>query len=166
MDAFLAEPGTAHPNNQAMDYCATPEELRENPNAPELFLKIAAGNDDALRWMWSLWCFTHVIDDLVDRDKPVSGEVAARELCRFVTQIGLNPFFRDNAAALTALLVSSINRWVLGDEMAASEIPEHRTMARAVRCGDVDVFLHVAYLVGGWDHMRAMSALIDFDKGA
>jgi len=35
-----------------MDYCMKPEELAKNPNAPELLLKIAAGNADALRWMW------------------------------------------------------------------------------------------------------------------
>lgn len=150
-------------NNRQMDYCATPDELRENPDAPALFLKIAAGNDAALRFMWALWCFTHMFDDLVDKDKPVAQAVAGRELVRFVEQIALNPFFRNHATTLTTLLVSAINRWVLGDEMAMSDDAGKRTMARSVRCGDIDVYLHIAYLVGGWDHMRAMSALVNFD---
>lgn len=147
-----------------MDYCATPQELAENPRAPELLVQAASGNDDALRWLWSFWCFSQMFDDLVDRDKPVAHGDAARELARFVEQVALSPFFRQHAASLTALLVSAINRWLTGDEMARSEQQEARTLARAVRCGDLDVVLHVAYLVGGWDHMRAMTARMNFDK--
>lgn len=146
-----------------MDYCMQPDELAKNPNAPEVLLKIAAGNHDALRWMWSVWCFTHLYDDLVDRDKPVEANDAARELMRFIEQMALNPFFRAHAASLTTLLVSAVNRWMMGDKMAKSERGDERVMARAVRCGDVDLYLHVAYLIGGWEHMRAMSDIMGFD---
>ena len=140
-----------------------PEELAKNPNAPELLLKIAAGNADALRWMWSVWCFAHLYDDLVDGDKPVKPEEAAHELARFVEQMACNAFFRQHSASLTALMVSAINRWITGEQMNKNEKASVRTMARAVRCGDVDLYLHVAYLIGGWNHMRAMSELMRFD---
>ena len=147
-----------------MNYAAKPSELDQNPRAPELLIQIANGNQDALRWMWSLWCFTHLYDDLVDKDKKVTADEASSELCRFIEQMTLNKFYRDNASGLLALLVSALNRWQMGDEMAKSSDSKQIIMARAVRCGDVDLYLHVAYLTGGWEHMRSMSALMGFDK--
>lgn len=147
-----------------MRYCLKSSEIAVNPRAAELIEKIAHGDDDAFRWMWSLWSFTHLFDDLVDKDKPVTPEEAAAELTCFVVQMSLNPFYLRYSTGLVSLLVSAINRWMMGDELARSTDNEARIMGRAVRCGDVDLYLHVAYLTGGWEHMRAMSALVQYDK--
>lgn len=141
-----------------MNYCDSPQEQAENPIAKQAMAEIANGDASAFQWMWDFWCFTHVIDDLVDKDKSVSGEQVAQALVNFVGAMALNPFFLKHACFLHPLIVSCCNRWVDGDLLSKSDNERDRVRSEAVRCGDVDIFLHVAFLTGGWEHMRNMSA--------
>lgn len=147
------------------DYGDKEIELRTNPMAKQLMIEVAKGDAAAFQWMWDFWCFTHVIDDLVDKDKPVSGEEAAKALAQFVTALSLNHFYVRNVMSLYPLIVSACNRWVDGDLLDKSEKTKDRIHSEVVRCGDVDIFLHVAFLVGGWDHMRNISMKVRmYDK--
>ncbi len=139
------------------DYGNKAQELQSNPLAKQLMAEVANGDLSAFQWMWDFWCFTHVIDDLVDKDKPVTGEEAARALAKFVTALSVNPFYVRNVHSLYPLIISACNRWVDGDLLDAADNLRSKTHSEVVRCGDVDVFLHVAYLTGGWDHMRKLS---------
>jgi hypothetical protein len=137
------------------DYCDKPAEVEENPRAKEILAHIANGDPHAFEWMWAFWNFEHVLDDLVDRDKsPTSADVAG-SLAAFVVATTVNPFYVRHGATLLPLIISACNRWVDGDAMKNA----------AVRCGEIDLFLHVAYLTGGWDHMRSVSELTrSYDK--
>lgn len=138
-------------------YCDKPQEIAQNPMARTLMRDIAAGNEAAMQWMWDFWCFTHVLDDLVDKDKSPSTEEVALALAQFVTALSINPFYQQHSASLYPLIMSAINRWIDGDAMDRSENPKRRVHAEVVRCGDIDLFLHIAFLTGGWEHMRALS---------
>lgn len=143
-----------------MDYCDKPAEAAANPRAKQLMLEVANGNAAAFQWMWDLWCFEHLLDDLVDGDKTVTIAEAARALAQFVTALSVNPFYVQNVSALYPLIVSACARWVDGDALDKSDHEADRIRGEVVRCGDIDVFVHVALLVGGWDHMLAMSCRI------
>lgn len=147
-----------------MDYCDAPSEVAENPQAKELIARVANGNKDAQSFLWDCWNFFQCIDDMVDRDKPVRQEAAARCLVKFISTITFNPFYINNCVSLHTMVVQAFNRWIDGDEWSASDDPVKATMGRVVRCGDVDLVLHVAYLTGGWDHMRAMRDARSYDK--
>lgn len=135
-----------------------------NPEAAYYIDLIAAGNSEARQLMWAVWDFEHLYDDLVDGDRPVSTEDAAKVLIAFVKELSFNSFWREHAQDLFPLLVSAANRWCDGDEWALSEDPTKQAQAPVVRCGDVDFFLQVAYCVGGWEHMRAVKAAREYDK--
>jgi hypothetical protein len=133
-----------------MDYCDKPEEQSENPLAKSILAQVAHGDPHAFQWMWAFWNFEHVIDDLVDGDKSPTIADVSKSLANFVTALSLNPFYLRHSATLFPLILSACNRWIDGDEIKSP----------AVRCGEIDIFLHVAYLTGGWDHMRAVSPIV------
>lgn len=141
-------------------YCDKPEEVAANPHAKQLMHEVANGNQAAFEWMWDFWCFTHVIDDLVDADKKLTTAEAAMALAQFVTALSLNPFYIQNVASLYPLIISACNRWIDGDAMDKSGDQRSRIHSEVVRCGDLELFLHIAFLTGGWDHMRKMSGRV------
>lgn len=143
------------------DYCAGDV----NHRVPEIIARIVKGNADAGRFLWQFWNFAQLIDDLVDRDRRVTVAQAAKEVIGFTHEISFNAFYQTHKASLFPLLATACDRWVMGDAMPTGT-DEERGMARVVRCGELEVFCAVAYLLGGWEHMRAMSADIRrYDKG-
>lgn len=141
-----------------MDYCDQSSEVSKNPMAKEIMARIANGDAHAFEWMWAFWNFEHVLDDLVDKDKSLTSSDVAGSLVSFVIAMTANPFYTRNSATLLPLIISACNRWVDGDDLATKD-DASKIRAEVVRCGDIDIYLHVAYLTGGWEHMRAVSPL-------
>jgi hypothetical protein len=140
--------------HDSTDYCHAADEQAKNPDAERHMQEIANGNSDAFRFMWKFWCFSHVLDDLVDQDKPVTVEQAAKANAEMFQELTLNPFYQHNAALLLPHLVGVFNRWADGEEWEGSDDRVKQIASHVVKCGDVDLYLTVAYLTGGWDHMR------------
>jgi hypothetical protein len=136
-----------------MSYCDTQIELEANPEAKSLMQFISLGNQDAFRWMWSFWSFTHLIDDSVDKDKKITSEQASESLAEFIEALVQNKFFKQHKAYLYPLIISACSRWFVGD-ILDGETQEDRIRSEVVRCGDIDVFLGVAFCLGGFGHMQ------------
>lgn len=147
-----------------VDYCDTPEELEKNPHAKRWMELAANGDAMAYDFLWRFWCFMHCFDDLLDRDKPVGKEVAVRELMHFFTMVSYNPFFLRHKDQLFALITQVCTRGLDGDEWEKSEDRIKRIASHVVRSGDIDLYMHVAYLTGGWDHMRALKGMRVYDS--
>ena len=137
-----------------IDYADKPSEIAENPMAKAMIEKITCGNRDASVFLWRFWCFMHAFDDLVDKDKPVSPEEAVRELVLFLNEISFNPFYAANKASLFSFIAMVGNRAITGDQWRESGNEQQKAASPAVRCGDLDLYAHIAFLCGGWDHMR------------
>lgn len=146
-----------------VDYCDTQEEKAKNPDAKAWIAAAANGDDYAFNFMWDFWCFTHMFDDLVDQDRPVGGEAAGRLLIKFIAQLTFNPFYQKHRDPLFALMVQAVNRWIDGDEWEQSGDPAKIAAAPVIRCSDIEVFAHCAFLTGGWDHMRSVKGIRSYD---
>ena len=147
-----------------IDYCDSDQEQKENPHAREILTRVAKGDAMAFDFMWRFWNFMHVYDDLVDQDKPIGVETAAQELLAFVQTISFNPFYQKHSHQLYPLIVRCCHRWVTGDEMLASDDDTKRAQSTVVRCGELDLFMYIAYLIGGWTHMREIESLMQYDQ--
>lgn len=145
------------------DYCDAPDEVAKNPDAKRHLAEISNGNADAFRFMWVFWNFTHVYDDLVDRDREVGVESAAKWAVHLLEQFSFNQFYLKNSSLLFPHVVGVFNRWCDGEEWEKSGDKQKMKAASVVKCGDVDLYLTVAYIVGGWDHMRAMKDARGYD---
>ena len=146
-----------------IDYCDTPDEVEKNPEAKMWLVKIANGNQAAFDFMWTMWNWSHVIDDLVDRDKPVGVENAARWFINMLHELTFSQFYANNSAYLFALVMSMFNRWCDGEEWELSDNPIKQTASHVIKCGDIELYLGVAYLIGGWKHVRDCKGARSYD---
>lgn len=148
-----------------MDYCLKQSELSENPDTLMAFEAICNGDKNALDFIWRVWNFFHLIDDLVDKDKPVTLEEASRELFMFTQTIAFNPFFQAYKTQLLPFILNACNGWVIGDQWAASELDSKRRVSPALKCSDFNLYSYVAFLTGGWDNMRTSDQIFrHYDK--
>lgn len=159
------------------DYMSRPEEMAKQPDALACIQAIAkaAGPERETQFFnaaWSFWNFGHAWDDLVDESKwdDSRKELAWRALLEFVADLLTNPVYRDHAHGWSAMFASAVARNLDGDEMARSVNRDRAALAPAVRCADVDILVHFAYLAGGWEMMRSIGRRRDYDtpeqKGA
>ena len=147
----------------SVDYCDTEDELAKNPEAKREFALIANNDVQAYDFMWRFWCFEHCFDDLVDGDKKASPELIMRTFVKFLEAMTYNQFWLRHRESIFPFIVSTANRWLDGNEWASSVDAGKNTAAQVVSCGDVDLFLHIAYLTGGWDHVRAVKSVRSYD---
>ena len=142
------------------DYCEAPDEVLKNPGVKDRITLAANGDPHAADFLWRFWNFSHAFDDLIDQDKPITAEKAMRELLLFVQMLSFNPFYQRHKDQLYSLLVQ-IGATVVDcdDWLAASKDTETRRIARAIGPGDCELIFHVAFLTGGWDHMRNLKGL-------
>ena len=147
------------------DYMGTAAELEKHDKILEVVRVASGGNPECAAAIWSYWNFAHVFDDLLDGSAfdAEKKEQAMKALHDFVTDLLINPFVTNNAHSLHSMFVQSMTRNMDGDAMLSSENPEIRTMSSPVRCGDVDVIFHMAYLAGGWQRLREMAKYRSYD---
>ena len=145
------------------DYCDAPDEVAKNPNIKAELGYLANGNEDAFRFMWTMWNWSHVIDDLVDQDKQAGVENAAKYFVLILKEATFNPFYQANAAYLFGLVASMFNRWCDGEEFEHSDDKVKQAQSSVIKCGDLDLYLGVAFLTGGWDHVRRCKAFRTYD---
>jgi hypothetical protein len=128
-----------------IDYCEG-----EFPWMKDWLQTLTLGHAAAFEFCWCWLCFEHCFDDLVDNDRDVSETVAGFELAKLIKVMTFNPFYLEYREHFFALLMSRIERW-----MDAAAIYPDEAKTRPTRA-EIDLFLHVAYLLGGWDHRAAM----------
>lgn len=146
-----------------IDYMADPKEVAKHPDAIATFQEIANGDQRVFSLLWSMWNFTHVMDDLVDNSgwSEEKKEQSWKAMEGFITDLLLNPFVLAHNHQLRALFTSAIVSNIGGDAMLKD--PKRKHLSAAARCRDVDVFVHIAGLHRGWDFMVDMSKRRDYD---
>lgn len=150
---------------QAKDYMETSQESKKHAGVVEFIQEVAGERQDVANAMWSFWNFAHAFDDLVDGVVLTleRKEATFKALHDFVQDLLLNPFVRQNAQGLLAMFTMALTRCLDGDEMEKSQDAAVKAVAPAVRCGDVDVLMHMVYLAGGWPLLRKFSPMRMYD---
>lgn len=116
---------------------------------------LIAGQDGAaLAYLQALCYAARLMDDAVDADH---GPVDYHRLFHvLLVELPANPFFQRHRAALIAMHSASLNAWQDADAWLAH--PDlRRQHALVFRDYLTELGLLVAYLVGGYDHRRAVS---------
>ena len=84
-------------------------------------------------------------------------------MLQFFVMLASNEFIRANALQIRAMMVQTMLRCLSGDLLATSEDPRKRALAPAVRCGDVDLFMHMIYLARGFAAASAWCGKLGYD---
>jgi hypothetical protein len=146
-----------------MDYCDAADEVAKNPNIKAELWTLSNGNADAYRFMWTMWNWSHVIDDLVDRDKEAGVENAAKYFVLIAQELTFNKFYQANSGFLFSLVMSMFNRWCDGEEFEKSDDTLKQAQSHVIKCGDLELYIGVSYLTGGWDFVRKNKSFRTYD---
>lgn len=121
----------------------------------------------ATQFLLSYLSFVHVLDDVYDKDKPVSDERLVRVMIWWSEELLFNPWVRDNAVALWTTVVLGWNSWLDANQWAKQPNPKFFA-SDVIKSNYQETVFLVAYLCGGREHMRAMSQKYreyNFEKG-
>lgn len=115
------------------------------------------GNEDAVRVCVQTSHIAEVWDDLKDGDKKPTEREIAHAFESMMIRLQTNPFYLQNHAMLTAIIVVAINAW---HDANAWENEEgwKRQDAFYLRNMGIEIATMCAFLTGGYDHLRRVSA--------
>lgn len=83
----------------------------------------------------------------------------------FAGNLLANPFYREHAREHKAMFDMMIARTIDADHLERTR-PDLKHLLPAIRCADVDFIVHCAKLAGGWELMRQIGKLRDYDVEA
>ena len=112
---------------------------------------ITKGNVYASQFLGAWVTFCHLLDDLVDKDKPADDKRIVSEVLLFLEAIVVNPWGRDHSALLWPLIVTSSNAWLDSNKKTGAEADVLKGMYH-------EVVWFTAFLCGGQQHMQEMTS--------
>lgn len=89
--------------------------------------------------------------------------LASGAVLQFFVMLESNAFVQSNAVQIKAMMVQTMLRCLSGDLLAASADTRKRALAPVVRCGDVDLFMHMIYLARGFAAASAWCGKLGYD---
>jgi hypothetical protein len=124
----------------------------------KVYDKLSNGNPDA-RCVLAAWAaFVHGLDDAIDRDRRNDPEYTARVMLDWTFTVSNNPFWQANAAMLSALVVAAVNAYLDAERWKDTHDKKRQQYGDAYRSFWDEFMFFVAFLTGGWAHMRDCSA--------
>lgn len=118
---------------------------------PEILARITNGDQDASAFLAAFVAHCHVLDDLIDKDKPCDDERLIKSEITWLYSLSANLFFLKNRHVLVPLITQGFNAWLDSNKMDAGAVRD------VVKGFYHEVVWHVAFICGGWDHMRAIT---------
>lgn len=115
------------------------------------------GDVAAMQFVIQLSRIIETWDDLIDKDKPVTDSEINTAFITALFTINGNPFFRRHVDYLLPVIMTTINAWLDANDTQTSDDPDTRTLAFYLKDYGIEVFLQMAFLIGGYEHMRAVS---------
>lgn len=125
---------------------------RRNSKLHEWFL----GDREAVQLLLTLSDITELWDDLIDNDKPISREQINAAFMRALIDLPTNPFFAQHKTYLMPLIIQSINSWQDANVLEQGD-DNQRAIAYTLRNMDIQIAQAIAFIVGGFEHMRTVS---------
>lgn len=119
---------------------------------PEQLIQLAARDNEPARDFARAWWNTcRLVDDLYDRDRIRTDDQIAGIMVQFITELAGNKFWLEHRAMLYGIMVVSFNAWVDSNRREGVE--------RHVLGGMYhEVVYAVAFITGGWGHLRHVTA--------
>lgn len=132
------------------------------PTVEQLFL----GNRAAVEMMAIISRWTHLYDDLIDQDKPVSPAFVHQVMWEVMVDLHNNPFFLQNMQAIVPIIATGILNWRGANDMEKTGSMEEFHISHVTRYSINDVALIVLALVGGPLHaaQHARAARLAFQR--
>ena len=119
--------------------------------------KACCNDPGAMLFLSMIMDAVEVWDDLVDKDKVISTEDINRVFMNLVFWLPQNKFFESGKSYLLPIMMTCVNAWMDSDALAKTGDKRKLQAAWWLKQMGVEMYGAVAFLTGGFDHMRAIS---------
>lgn len=118
------------------------------------------GDQDAVRLFLDIVRISHVWDDLIDKDVPVTDDRLNGAFTSALIGMNLNAFFRQHAGLITPVLLAGLLNWHAANDLEKDGRRHCLEVSNVIRCSVGDVAHVMAFACGGMTHaIRWASAL-------
>lgn len=124
---------------------------------------ISKGNREAAIWLCDYDCFCSLIDDIIDEPGSIKDLVLTSTMLNIIGNFATPGWVRENAVKLYPLIVTGANAWLDANKMAKSDDHRMRLSSDVLKSQYSEMENAVAFLCGGFDHMRHVSLFRHFD---
>lgn len=125
-------------------------------NLEEAWQDISRGCPEAKIFLRSVYAFVHTQDDLIDRDKPVTPAHSTAVNLAIFSVLGENAFYQKHRQFLWPVFVTSGLAYIASEDLKARADVVDKIASQVLKSQYVDVFLAVAFIIGGMEHAIAM----------
>lgn len=123
-----------------------------------VFLRsVLQNNESAAAFCESLFRISQTLDDLIDKDNPVTDATLIRTFWEALIELPANPFYRQHEPYLRPLMASALQDWRDSACLERTDNHHFRSIAFVLRDQLATVLIQCAYLVGGYDWMNQVS---------
>lgn len=123
----------------------------------DLRLRAANGNPEAVSFLANIMDAVETWDDLVDKDKQIDDSKIHCVFMNLIFWLPQNQFFIANRNYLLPIVMTCINAWMDSNEMQKHGGEKHLRTAWHLKQMGVELYGSVAFLTGGFNHMRMIS---------
>ncbi len=125
-------------------------------NEYQFLCNALSGHIEAVEFCRTLFRISQVWDDLVDGDESLSTEDINKVFWECLVELPQNPFYQRHFFTLQPLLREYIIQWL--DANTLEQGSDHdQNIAFALRDGIGGIISQCAYIIGGYERMRAVS---------
>jgi hypothetical protein len=123
---------------------------------------ITKGNREAALWLVDYDAFCGLMDDIIDEGE-VSQSRLVQETLNLLGDLSNPGWARENAPRLFPLIVAAANTWLDSNKLALEVDARKRLASDVLKSQYTEMERFVAFLCGGFEHMRAVSQNRHFD---
>ncbi len=112
-------------------------------------LELMSGNEDATRFMQIIGEWSHIYDDLIDKDKNVNDDKIHWVMWELLVNLQLNSFFTTYSSFLIPVIMTGILNWHAANEIEKNGNLEELRVSHSLRYSISDVGLMAMLLASG-----------------
>lgn len=123
----------------------------------KFLVSVLRGNEPAVQMCQQLHEIAQVLDDLIDKDKPVSDQKIIHTFWKMLIELPDNPFYRQHELTIRPLIAVALQDWTDSVNMERAGDAHARTLAFVLRDQITAVVVQCACIVGGYEWMQSVS---------
>jgi hypothetical protein len=125
-------------------------------NETQFLHEILMGNHEAVRLCQLFARVSQVLDDLIDKDKPVPDEVIVKSYWDCLIEVPSNTFYQQNFGNLQPIVRQVLIDWL--DATALEKGGDHeKNIAFVLRSSLESIVIQSALILGGYEWVRKVS---------
>lgn len=122
--------------------------------------QVLQGSAPAVDFCETLFRISQTLDDIIDGDRPVTGDVVVSAFWQSLIELPANPFYRRHESYLRPLMAAALQDWRDSVILERSKSPHDHSLAFVLRDQLTGVVVQCAYLVGGESWMAEVGPAI------